>query len=70
MNLGYLHTIIIILILISHLNCPLVRFFYLFCSFSSPPKAATVLIDDKTSSAMAPALAYASNSLLVKTEMT
>ena len=39
---------------------------YLSVSFSSPPKAATVLMEERTSSATLPAFAYAFTSRAVK----
>ena len=41
------------------------RHFYLSVSLCSPPKATTVLMEDRTSSATAPADAYAFCSLTV-----
>ena len=41
---------------------------YLSCSLCSPPKAWTVLIEDKTSSATDPATAYSFCSLLVNSD--
>lgn len=43
---------------------------YLLISFSCPPKAITVRTAARTSSATAPALAYAACSLSVKAERT
>jgi len=43
---------------------------YLLISFSCPPKAITVRIAARTSSATAPAFAYAACSLSVKAERT
>lgn len=47
-----------------------IRIPYLSYSLFSPPKAMTVLIELKTSSAMLPALAYADCSLLVRFPIT
>ena len=45
----------------------IIDYIYLIASFLSPPNAITVLIADRTSSAIAPALANADCSLIATT---